>query len=501
MKKLIYLIFWGLYTTLFSQPNTEVYLLEYKDNALVNLQNISENEGYDNQPSFYDDHTLLFASTKNNQTDVAKYDIKTQSNFWITQTDIGSEYSPLKIPNQEAISAIRLDTSGLQRLYQIDLATGQAKELLKDLVVGYHVWYDDYIIVHTVLVDNQMDLVISNLKDQTHETVAQNVGRSLHKIPNSNLISFISQEEKGIIKHLNPLTKEMDQIIPLPPKVQDMCWLNDGTILIPDGNKIMRFNPEMDTEWSLFHQFEEEKITEISRMAVSPNSKYFAMVSIPSPTSIIQQQVEAFNRSDLNHFAACFSDDVVVRNYPNDTMYVGNTKLKNSYERFFAKTSDTKVEVVKRIVIGQSVIDEEKVSMNGKTYRQAAIYQVENGKIKSMTFIGPKREDVGAEKAAQRQLEAYNKRDLDAFVDAFAEDIKVYNYPNTLSYEGQEKLRENFKGFFARVTDLHCDIKNRIVIGNIVIDEEYITANGRNFSAVAIYEVENDKVKAMNFVR
>ena len=35
---------------------------------------------------------------------------------------------------------------------------------------------------------------------------------------------------------------------------------------------------------------------------------------------------------------------------------------------------------------------------------------------------------------------------------------------------------------------------------NKVIDEEYITANGQNFSAVAIYEVENGTIAKVTFV-
>ena len=43
-------------------------------------------------------------------------------------------------------------------------------------------------------------------------------------------------------------------------------------------------------------------------------------------------------------------------------------------------------------------------------------------------------------------------------------------------------------------------MKNRIVIGNKVIDKEYITANGDTFSAVAIYEVANGKIAKVTFI-
>ena len=113
----------------------------------------------------------LFAATRSDQTDIRLFDIEAgSSSAWITDTPTGSEYSPLKIPNKNAVSAIRLDLNGLQRLYKYDMNTGSSEPILKDLKVGYHVWYSTEILVCTVLIENRMDLVISNLKEKTSQT-------------------------------------------------------------------------------------------------------------------------------------------------------------------------------------------------------------------------------------------------------------------------------------------------------------------------------------------
>jgi len=181
------------------QSNTEIYLFDLSKKEevleLSNQRNISNNSGYDNQPSFYNDNIVLFASTRNNQTDIARYNIRDAKVDWITETLIGSEYSPTKIPNQKAISAIRLDTTGKQLLYAYDYKLGKSKVLLKDLVVGYHTWYTKDIIVSSVLEDGGLSLVVSNIKDNTNYTFQKKIGRSLHKIPNSKLISYISKED------------------------------------------------------------------------------------------------------------------------------------------------------------------------------------------------------------------------------------------------------------------------------------------------------------------
>ena len=71
------LIFFFIVSSIISQNNTEIYLFDitktidgYKLNHKVNISN---NEGYDSQPHFYDNNTLLFASSREGQTDIVKY--------------------------------------------------------------------------------------------------------------------------------------------------------------------------------------------------------------------------------------------------------------------------------------------------------------------------------------------------------------------------------------------------------------------------------------------
>ncbi len=184
MKYIIAAGFLLVYQSISSQTNTDLFLVDINDGkvAITEPFNISNNEGYDNQPSFYDDDDILFSSTRNGQTDIALYHIKTSSIDWISNTPGASEYSPTKIPNKNSISAIRLDTNGLQRLYNYEYGGGNNKELVKDLKVGYHVWYSPEILVATVLVENRMDLVIVNPKNNTSKTIHKKVGRSLHII-------------------------------------------------------------------------------------------------------------------------------------------------------------------------------------------------------------------------------------------------------------------------------------------------------------------------------
>ncbi len=105
------------------------------------------------------------------------------------------------------------------------------------------------------------------------------------------------------------------------------------------------------------------------------------------------------------------------------------------------------------------------------------------------------------EQVVQRQVNAYNARNIDAFMDTYADDIKIYNFPDEISIEGKEKMQERFESMFERVPNLYCEIKNRIVLGNKVVDREYVRFNDKYSNVIAIYEVTNGKISKVTFLR
>lgn len=294
---LTFLIFISIIT--FAQPNTDVFLfdLELNNNEikLSNFKNISNNEGYDNQPSFLNNNTVLYAKTRNGQTDIVKYSISTGENSWVSETD-GSEYSPLKIPNKNSISAIRLDNDGKQLLYRYDIANGSSEVLLKDLVVGYHTWYNKKTIISSVLDGGKLSLVASNIRTNKHNTLLKNIGRSLHKIPNSNLVSYISKaNDVWEIRSYNPKTNAIQLITSTLENVEDMCWTPSGTILMGKDNILYRFTPNNDSEWIKLGSLEKYGIKNISRLITSSDGSKLAVVGeniILDPNEVLEPKLE-----------------------------------------------------------------------------------------------------------------------------------------------------------------------------------------------------------------
>jgi imidazolonepropionase-like amidohydrolase len=107
------------------------------------------------------------------------------------------------------------------------------------------------------------------------------------------------------------------------------------------------------------------------------------------------------------------------------------------------------------------------------------------------------------EDLAQRQLNAYNAHDIEAFLEPYADDIELYDLPNKLISKGKDAMRQDYGKFFANAPALHCELVNRMVVGNTVIDHERVSVSADKAltEAVAIYKIENGKIKKVYFTR
>lgn len=107
------------------------------------------------------------------------------------------------------------------------------------------------------------------------------------------------------------------------------------------------------------------------------------------------------------------------------------------------------------------------------------------------------------EQLAQQQLDAYNNRNIEAFLVPYSDSVEVYIFPNQLQYKGKENMRSQYKPMFERLTDLNCKLVNRMVMGNTVIDHEWVIfdKNQPGVSAISIYTIQNNKIQKVHFIR
>lgn len=111
-------------------------------------------------------------------------------------------------------------------------------------------------------------------------------------------------------------------------------------------------------------------------------------------------------------------------------------------------------------------------------------------------------EQIGV-KLAQKQLDAYNAQNLEEFLSVYSEDVKVMEFPtNAVTTNGIAEMRERYGRLFKENPHNHAALVSRIVKGNKVIDHEHVTgrADGIERQAVAIYEIENEKISKVWFL-
>ena len=103
----------------------------------------------------------------------------------------------------------------------------------------------------------------------------------------------------------------------------------------------------------------------------------------------------------------------------------------------------------------------------------------------------------------QQQVNAYNARDIKAFLATYSPEIQIYNHPDSLLYSGLDQMETVYSRLFKNNPKLHGEIVNRMVLGNFVIDQERVTGfpNDRVIDTVAIYEVKDGLIHKVWFVR
>lgn len=108
-----------------------------------------------------------------------------------------------------------------------------------------------------------------------------------------------------------------------------------------------------------------------------------------------------------------------------------------------------------------------------------------------------------AEKLVKEQLEAYNNRDIDAFLLPFSDSVEVYTFPDKLMYKGKDMMRKAYESKFEELVNLHCTIVKRVILGNTVIDSEEVVGILPDdiVRAVAIYTIEDNKIQKVHFIK
>ena len=103
----------------------------------------------------------------------------------------------------------------------------------------------------------------------------------------------------------------------------------------------------------------------------------------------------------------------------------------------------------------------------------------------------------------QRQLDAYNSQNIDAFLACYADDAELASLNGGVNQKGLEAIRKRHEELFFQFPKNRAKLVNRIDLGSTVIDHEAVERGpgGDRFEVAAIYTISDGKIARVDFAR
>jgi hypothetical protein len=270
-------------------PEAEVYLVPLMvrgDTVTAGVPaNLTRRAGYDNQPAFARDGRSLFYTSNrgDGHTDIYRYDLSTGLSLPVRRTAPESEYSAFPTTDGRAITVIRVEADSTQRLWQFPLDSAAPRLLFPDIKpVGYFAQPNDSTWALFVL-GTPATLQLAYHGRGTGAVIARDIGRSLHRIPGTNRVSFVQKgAQPWRVMQLDPDTRRVDTLVALPGRSEDVVWMDSTTLLVGSGSTLHMWK-RGTTAWQRVADFGFAYLANITRLAVSPNRQWLAMVAEATP--------------------------------------------------------------------------------------------------------------------------------------------------------------------------------------------------------------------------
>jgi hypothetical protein len=244
-------------------------------------RNMTARAGYDNQPSFTPDGRAIFYTSVRDdaQADIYRYDIASGTTTRVTATAPESEYSATVIPGEEAISVVRVERDSTQRLWRFPMDGGAPSVILERVKpVGYHAWAGARTLFMFVLGDPPT-LRRAAPGDTASAVLAEGIGRSIQPMPGGgvSVVLKVAPDEWWIAR-VDPGTNSIERLVRTRPGQEDHAWMPDGSLLMAEADTLYRWTA--GGEWVAVTTFSDPGMARVSRLAVSPDGEWLAVVGL-----------------------------------------------------------------------------------------------------------------------------------------------------------------------------------------------------------------------------
>jgi hypothetical protein len=252
-------------------PNTEIWIATFNERTLeiTDVQQITQHEGYDNQPCFSNDSKyLLYASDQDGggSPDVMRYDLVSGTTSRVTTTT-ASEFSPTPTSNGRftAIHVGKPNSEGeayteSQQLWEYDSTGKGLGPIISATRIGYHTWLDA----------NHVAVFVVGSED----------GKTPHRLAAPNgMLTYVDKSDSSAYKIIATAgdSASIDTLVTLPKATEDFCWMYEGTIFtFANGTLYGCATYNQPRTWKPY--ISPYVNGTVSRLVMSPDSRYFAWV-------------------------------------------------------------------------------------------------------------------------------------------------------------------------------------------------------------------------------
>ncbi len=264
-------------------PNTDLWLFtigvdKLKQSILKEPLNITNREGYDNQPSFSEDSKRIYyvSVREDKQADIYFYDIGARKNVPFTKTRV-SEYSPTLVDEGRFIASVVVEADSSQRIHFINTASGLDDKKFDMDSVGYFTFLNsDTVIYYKLTNPHSLRYYIKSTKED--KWLADSPVRTFRAINRHTLIYGTKDSTHVIFYTYNFLLRKAAKYTEYPSVNEDVVWHPSLGLLKSEDNRLMRYDISKQS-WILLYDLSSFGIKKISRFVFDPKNKYLVVVN------------------------------------------------------------------------------------------------------------------------------------------------------------------------------------------------------------------------------
>ena len=253
-----------------------------------------DNPGYENQPWFVPGQASFYyvAQGESGKTDIWRADLDEGLERQQNVTVRNNEFSPRLSPDGQYLTYVQeLEAGAMTRVHRLSLSdtANDNAASLGDAVfdfgpIGYYAFLDGGAKAIAYARTEPGSLMLIEVESGDALKLADNVGRGLLADPNGARAFFTSVTQTGahLLQSYDWRTGEIDSYFELVDGAQDFALLfhDDGSLksVLSASNRQLRQRDLEDNAWTIFADYSDSDIGEISRVAVSDDEKWLAFV-------------------------------------------------------------------------------------------------------------------------------------------------------------------------------------------------------------------------------